>query len=448
MEHLADLIKAEDPESYRKMAEKGIMVAHPVKISGKDRRDDNGIHYHSTVKYFNPDKDHPHEIHNIAKELTMNPPNPKTTGIEPGMFKDRFGNDVYVIKMKGNDADRIKEHNSRFSHMGYPATFDYTPHVSVDKATHDRIKASGAKTAHEAGIEFGNAQLHHGPNVLATYRHPMIDNTPIEQHDPIVPITEKDHKKLAASEKETGTPLQKPYVSEAQRRWAHTESGKKALGGESGVHEWDEATKGKKIPERVQKTSKLEKVYPIGSDSLEKSALKHAVTGAAMLGASLAHSPSAAAPMHSEKPFYDHKTMLDTISDVESSGGQNTNHSAVGSGINRGSHAFGKYGLTPSLVKETIRMNPEMRTAHSKALALEGDTVNKYLQDNPGLEDKIADRHLSRLEHHFGNDPVSIGYSWLNGITGTNAAKNKGEDISGHWHVKKVKDAYTKRRGQ
>ena len=44
--------------------------------------------------------------------------------------------------------------------------------------------------------------------------------------------------------------LQKPYVSEAQRRWAHTSSGMEALGGKSGVHEWDEATKGKKLPER------------------------------------------------------------------------------------------------------------------------------------------------------------------------------------------------------
>jgi len=44
--------------------------------------------------------------------------------------------------------------------------------------------------------------------------------------------------------------LQKPYVSDAQRRWAHTDSGMEALGGKAGVHEWDEATKGKKLPER------------------------------------------------------------------------------------------------------------------------------------------------------------------------------------------------------
>lgn len=54
-------------------------------------------------------------------------------------------------------------------------------------------------------------------------------------------------------------PLTKPYVSEAQRRWAHTESGEDALGGKAGVHEWDEATRGKHIPERAHKTEDLDK---------------------------------------------------------------------------------------------------------------------------------------------------------------------------------------------
>lgn len=56
-----------------------------------------------------------------------------------------------------------------------------------------------------------------------------------------------------------GEPLSKPYSSEAQRRWAHTAAGKKALGGEAGVHEWDEATKGKKLPEKVGKKEDMKK---------------------------------------------------------------------------------------------------------------------------------------------------------------------------------------------
>ncbi len=47
-----------------------------------------------------------------------------------------------------------------------------------------------------------------------------------------------------------------PYSSKAQERWAHTPSGEKALGGPAKVHEWDEATKGRPLPEKVGKTKK------------------------------------------------------------------------------------------------------------------------------------------------------------------------------------------------
>ena len=42
-----------------------------------------------------------------------------------------------------------------------------------------------------------------------------------------------------------------PYKSAAQRRWAHTRTGTKALGGKGKVAEWDKESKGKKVPPRV-----------------------------------------------------------------------------------------------------------------------------------------------------------------------------------------------------
>lgn len=41
-----------------------------------------------------------------------------------------------------------------------------------------------------------------------------------------------------------------PYVSAAQRGWAHTPEGTKALGGPAKIAEWDAASKGKKLPEK------------------------------------------------------------------------------------------------------------------------------------------------------------------------------------------------------
>lgn len=40
-----------------------------------------------------------------------------------------------------------------------------------------------------------------------------------------------------------------PYKSDAQRRWAHSPAGKKALGAAK-VKEYDRASKGKDLPER------------------------------------------------------------------------------------------------------------------------------------------------------------------------------------------------------
>lgn len=44
-----------------------------------------------------------------------------------------------------------------------------------------------------------------------------------------------------------------PYKSEAQKKWAHTKEGTKALGGKAAVKEWDKATGKKKLPKRVPK---------------------------------------------------------------------------------------------------------------------------------------------------------------------------------------------------
>ena len=44
-----------------------------------------------------------------------------------------------------------------------------------------------------------------------------------------------------------------PYKSQAQRKWAHTKVGTKALGGKKAVEERDKATKGKRLPKVVKK---------------------------------------------------------------------------------------------------------------------------------------------------------------------------------------------------
>ena len=45
-----------------------------------------------------------------------------------------------------------------------------------------------------------------------------------------------------------------PFKSAAQQRWGNSPSGHAALG-DAGVAEWNSATKGKKLPEKVKKRS-------------------------------------------------------------------------------------------------------------------------------------------------------------------------------------------------
>jgi len=76
------------------------------------------------------------------------------------------------------------------------------------------------------------------------------------QPKPNLPKSEKPKPKFE--------PLMKPYVSEAQRRWAHTPAGMKALGGKKAVEHWDEESKGKDLPEKIEKALSPEELQDQG----------------------------------------------------------------------------------------------------------------------------------------------------------------------------------------
>lgn len=47
-----------------------------------------------------------------------------------------------------------------------------------------------------------------------------------------------------------------PFKSQAQRKWAYTKEGTRALGGKQAVAEWKKATAGKKLPKFAPKPKK------------------------------------------------------------------------------------------------------------------------------------------------------------------------------------------------
>jgi hypothetical protein len=100
-------------------------------------------------------------------------------------------------------------------------------------------------------------QYHGNDKAMAGQSDTSLFSNPETKKRRVREITEESKKiqpKLPKSEVQKDEPLSKPYSSEAQRRWAHTEKGKKALGGAEKVREWDKESKGKKLPERVAKS--------------------------------------------------------------------------------------------------------------------------------------------------------------------------------------------------
>ena len=189
------------------------------------------------------------------------------------------------------------------------------------------------------------------------------------------------------------------------------------------------------------------------SEDLSKG-IKHVAaaigTAAAVMSSPVHNAPKADAvpahiAVHQPKVTYTSKRMLNTIAAVETQHGKNMQHKPVG-GIHGGESAFGKYGLMPNTIRETIGMNRDLKQKYKQGLSLKGDDMRRYMEDNPGLEDAVAQKHLQRLEHHFGKDPAKLGYAWLEGIRGTYKADKAKTNINDHWHVKKINEAYGKEK--
>lgn len=615
---------------YKKHAESGMGLMLPVSVNGKKNRPDIDLPYHASIKVFDSAKDSPLQAHEKASSLDIKHPDPKEVGIEPTTLKGRTGHTMHVLRLHGPHADAIKAHHDQFKEHGHPENFDFHPHITVDKPTWDKVVASKAKTAHEAGIEFHPAELHHKKNVLATYKkseelfqksehggsilHKRHFRTLLAKADESAPPTIKpkhsekirqvadqyastkgiklDHNiapakvdpahasKIAQAYHEMPHNPHDPHVKQAygalinetkdqynhilnntgltvskikpgmdnpykngskdlfhdvhnnNHMWYYpTESGfgstdnkadhpmlghtdvkdkegnampandlfrvvhdyfghakegngfgangeegawnhhkqmyspeaQRALTSETrGQNSWvnfgPHGEHNKKnphdtiyadqkaglLPSQFEKSEPLEKGVKTAAaalglaGSLMASPLKHAVHS--NVTANPAPKAVAAAPKQSS---YSHQEMLRTIASVESNNGKFENHKPLG-GINAGDSAYGKYALTPNTIRETIGLNHDLKSKHGKALRLQGPELARYMSDNKGLEDTIADKHLARLEHHFGQNPSDLGYAWLQGIRGTYKAKKENKDINSHWHVKKINGAYGK----
>lgn len=185
------LHKNEDAETYKKFAEKGMDLMFPVRMKGVSIRPDIGILYHVTIKLFDAAKDKAEQIHEVASNLSLIPPDPKKVTIEPTTIEGN-GYTAHVLRLRGPEVKEIEEIHKLFAHLGYQEKYEFHPHISVDKETWDLVSNSESKSAHDLGIEFMPAELRHKDKIVASYR-PKPARKPGEFE-----VEEKD--KLAASE--------------------------------------------------------------------------------------------------------------------------------------------------------------------------------------------------------------------------------------------------------
>lgn len=109
---------------------------------------------------------------------------------------------------------------------------------------------------------------------------------------------------------------------------------------------------------------------------------------------------------------------LNTIAQIESSGGKNLAHPEMQSGIHAGDSAAGKYGLMPNTIKE-IAKRAELQgsaTDPMRSLAsIEDPSVMKQqLEQNPEVEQAFA-RQLAERVLNRQQDPEKAAYSWNQG---------------------------------
>ena len=106
------------------------------------------------------------------------------------------------------------------------------------------------------------------------------------------------------------------------------------------------------------------------------------------------------------------KAYLEAIKANESSGGKNTKHKTISSGVSKGDKAVGKYGITPNTAKEMMNRYPELDQEGLKALP-NSDLAAKLSADEKtpdalrargpaSLDDQIAEK---LAEHNLDKYP-------------------------------------------
>lgn len=127
------------------------------------------------------------------------------------------------------------------------------------------------------------------------------------------------------------------------------------------------------------------------------------------------------------------------IMQVESSGGKNTNHRRMASGMHKGHKAAGRWGLMPHSVNEMLnRMqnSGDSNPALEQMRGMNSQELDSHFKDNPKHELGIARYMANHAMERQGNDTNRAAYSWLMGHN-KSYAQHPDYHIDNHYYVKR-----------
>jgi GNAT superfamily N-acetyltransferase len=161
-----DLVKSDD---YKQKASTGIVLLHPVSISGKTHRD-NGIPLHMTVKVFGSNTNmNPKDVEKHLENFTI----PSSVDSNKMLFMPHIlpgvgGTKHHVLLAYG--APPHVDHVRKGSEQYGPYLHNFLPHISVDQADWEKFSKMGPiLTAEKIGLKVHPAELRSGPQIVKTY---------------------------------------------------------------------------------------------------------------------------------------------------------------------------------------------------------------------------------------------------------------------------------------
>lgn len=139
--------------------------------------------------------------------------------------------------------------------------------------------------------------------------------------------------------------------------------------------------------------------------------------------------------------MYDIRRFQKALAMIESSNNHKALHDEQQSGIHAGDRAIGAYGLMPNTLNEDINKNKSLAQYKSRLPATENQEIYNKLQNDPKLQDDIAEQKIANMSDDF-QTPEEVRYAWR---YGPNAGKRKTlEDIKSDKDVMKFMDVYNK----